>query len=179
VSTPNPSPSLPFPRPCRGVQQLVAWDFDALAPNDRIGTMLLDFKKIEASPMPPTWLNIYGAPEKASPGPNRKAMNKYPEQATNYRWARQRGRGAGSARGACVCFVDVYVVVVGILVCVCGGGGLGLGLGAHKCVCVWGAGGGGPRQGGVCTRSFHCPGDLVGRGQGWHPPRSPRYHHAS
>jgi hypothetical protein len=66
--------------------QVVVWDFDAVGPNDRVGTVLLDFKTIEQAPMAPTWLSIYGAPDDASPGPNKRAMNKYPDQATNYRW---------------------------------------------------------------------------------------------
>ena len=68
--------------------QIVVWDFDKLQPNDRIGTHFLDFKVIEKMPggMPPTWLNIYGAPEGVKVGKNKNAMNKYPDQATNYRY---------------------------------------------------------------------------------------------
>ena len=68
--------------------QIVVWDFDKLQPNDRIGTHFLDFKAIEKMPggMPPTWLNIYGAPEGVKVGKNKNAMNKYPDQATNYRY---------------------------------------------------------------------------------------------
>jgi hypothetical protein len=91
--------------------EVAVWDYDKLRPNDRVGTILLNFEDVCNGKMKAAkWYSVYGAPDGVKLGANKNMMNRLPSKATNYRCPNCR---VWSFRAAsCCCGQSVFGVVL-------------------------------------------------------------------
>lgn len=63
------------------------FDYDLLVRNDRVGSVHLPFAGLAQSleDARPQWVNIYGAPNGVEVGKNKNRMNRWPDEASNWR----------------------------------------------------------------------------------------------
>ncbi|MCO5110336.1 MAG: C2 domain-containing protein 3 [Burkholderiaceae bacterium] len=73
--------------------EVAIMDFDRFKENDRVGTIVLNFRDLDSAPLPLAWWPVYGAPDRVFFGRFKNRMNRLPTMASNY-----RGRVLLSAR---------------------------------------------------------------------------------